>query len=260
MRLGVLLAVGIACGCQSGSEPASRSGPPADKSARGGEEAGRRVVAQPQISRPPREPVSVTVHQRSTTALPPDDVGVRITVDDIKRGQVLTSLSLENGELLHAPVSLRRGETLPFRAAGRQFELELTALDNQLIGDDAAVFVVRSVPDAVQPGASTSSPPLTERQKIERLIEWVAREQGAVFIRNGEEHSGSDAAAHLRRKWEAAGDRIRTADEFIEQLASRSSLTGETYLIRTPDGVERPAADSLRDVLRNLEAPSVPAE
>ncbi|MBE0557375.1 MAG: DUF5329 family protein, partial [Proteobacteria bacterium] len=40
----------------------------------------------------------------------------------------------------------------------------------------------------------------------------------------------------LRLKYKAAGDRVRTADDFIRLCGSRSSLSGEKYRIRFADG------------------------
>jgi predicted aspartyl protease len=76
---------------------------------------------------------------------------------------------------------------------------------------------------------------LTEPEKIERLLT-ALESSDAVFIRNGTEHSGKDAAEHLRGKLKQAGGKITTAAEFIEQLASKSSLSGKPYQVRTPDG------------------------
>ncbi len=50
-----------------------------------------------------------------------------------------------------------------------------------------------------------------EKEKIQHLINSVEKMEGASFIRNGSEHSGTEAANHLRMKLEKAGDRIKTA-------------------------------------------------
>jgi hypothetical protein len=75
-----------------------------------------------------------------------------------------------------------------------------------------------------------------EERRIGRLIEAVETLPGAQFIRNGTAHDGKAAADHLKRKLNAAGDRVRTAEDFIRLCASRSSLTGEPYRIRLADG------------------------
>lgn len=76
----------------------------------------------------------------------------------------------------------------------------------------------------------------TEAQKIEKLIVFVASLPEATFIRNGEEHKAKDAAAHLRMKREKAGNRIKTAKDFIEKVASKSSFSGKPYQIRWKNG------------------------
>ena len=93
----------------------------------------------------------------------------------------------------------------------------------------------------------------TERARIERLIHHVARQRGVVFVRNSETFDAPKAAAHLQSKLERAGDRVRTVDDFIDGVASRSWLSGQAYSVRLPDGSEQPASQWLRSELRRLE-------
>ncbi len=72
----------------------------------------------------------------------------------------------------------------------------------------------------------------SEEDKIRFLISSVESLEGAVFIRNGAEHKPGAAAGHLRLKLRKAGDRVRTADDFIRLCGSRSSLSGDPYRIR----------------------------
>jgi len=107
------------------------------------------------------------------------------------------------------------------------------------------------------PGAATtaaaSSKSLSESEKISQLISCIRGMKGATFIRNGSEHSCQEAADHLQSKWEKHGSKIKSAEDFIEHLASKSSSTGEAYLIRTPDGKEKPSAQVLQEALRQLK-------
>lgn len=96
--------------------------------------------------------------------------------------------------------------------------------------------------------------PTPEAQKIEALIQAVADLQGAVFIRNGTEHSPKEAADHLRLKWKNAGRRVKTAPEFIQHCASGSSLSGKPYEIRLQDGRTVPARDWLWTELKRMES------
>ncbi|HEY5497418.1 MAG TPA: DUF5329 family protein [Syntrophales bacterium] len=75
-----------------------------------------------------------------------------------------------------------------------------------------------------------------EAAKIRYLIASVETLEGAKFIRNGREYDARSAANHLRLKLKNAGDRVRTAEDFIKFCGSKSSMSGEPYLIRLTDG------------------------
>jgi hypothetical protein len=75
-----------------------------------------------------------------------------------------------------------------------------------------------------------------EANKIQYLISSIETLNGAEFIRNGKVYVARKAAAHLRRKLMAAGDQVKTAEDFIRLCASKSSLSGEPYRIRFSDG------------------------
>jgi hypothetical protein len=94
---------------------------------------------------------------------------------------------------------------------------------------------------------------LTETQKIEALIQAVADLQGAVFLRNGSEHTPKQAADHLRLKWKNAGGRVKTAPDFIRYCASGSTLSGKPYEIRLKDGQTVLARDWFWTELKRLE-------
>ena len=60
--------------------------------------------------------------------------------------------------------------------------------------------------------------------------------EGAKFIRNGSEYDARAAGDHLRLKLKVAGKKVKTAEDFIKFCASKSSITGEPYLMRFADG------------------------
>jgi hypothetical protein len=93
---------------------------------------------------------------------------------------------------------------------------------------------------------------LSEIEKIERLLEAVRTSQ-VQFIRNGQPHAAEEAERHLRSKWTAAGDSVKTAQDFIERVASGSSLTGLPYGVRLPDGSETTAREWLLARLAEIE-------
>ncbi|TGK32710.1 hypothetical protein EHQ12_12275 [Leptospira gomenensis] len=56
------------------------------------------------------------------------------------------------------------------------------------------------------------------------------------FIRNGSEHDPKEAREHMERKLKAAEGRIGNISDFIEHIASKSSISGKPYLVRLKDG------------------------
>ena len=94
---------------------------------------------------------------------------------------------------------------------------------------------------------------LSESQKVEHLIQFIRDLRGATFIRNGSEHNCGDAAQHLLSKWEKHKGEIRTAKEFIENIASASGMTGQAYMVRLADGTEITTKEMLTQELQRLE-------
>ena len=94
--------------------------------------------------------------------------------------------------------------------------------------------------------------------EIESLLHFVGGLQGATFIRNGTAHAPAAAEAHLRLKWSNQKAQIKTAEDFIRLCATKSSMSGDIYLIRFADGHEEPAASLLTRQLAALRAANVP--
>ena len=94
---------------------------------------------------------------------------------------------------------------------------------------------------------------LTEEQKIEKLIKHVEELKDAKFIRNGTEHDCKEAADHMRRKHKNAGGKIKTAKDFIEQLATKSSISGNPYKIKLKDAGEKESGPYLTEQLKKIE-------
>ncbi|MHB8910387.1 MAG: DUF5329 family protein [Syntrophales bacterium] len=101
-------------------------------------------------------------------------------------------------------------------------------------------------------GAAYAQAP-RETAKIDALIHAVETLEGAKFIRNGQEYGARAAADHLRLKLRTAGDRVKTADDFIRLCASQSSLSGKKYRIRFADGTTEDAETFFR---KRLNAPA----
>ena len=98
----------------------------------------------------------------------------------------------------------------------------------------------------------TKKTPLTEKEKIEALLSSIEHLKNAKFYRNGTLYDAPTAAKHLWLKLSKAGDDIKTAQEFIEQIASKSSVTGQDYKIIFSDGKEITARKYFYDRLKTL--------
>ena len=101
--------------------------------------------------------------------------------------------------------------------------------------------------------AHADSPRALEERKIEYLIAAVEHLPDAQFIRNGTAYDAKSAAAHLRRKWQLAGSRVATAEDFIRLCASVSSSSGAPYQIRFSDGRIVTAEAYLRQQLAEFD-------
>lgn len=98
----------------------------------------------------------------------------------------------------------------------------------------------------------------SDEDQIDALIQAVSEIKG-TFIRNGEEHNAVDAAKHLRTKLENAkksplswGQKW-TAAQFIDQLGTKSSVSGLPYEIKWNDGKRTPSGPWLHGELKKIK-------
>lgn len=120
----------------------------------------------------------------------------------------------------------------------------------------ATTASVTSAPATLTAPSAPVAKKISERRKIELLIEHVETLAGAVFIRNGDEHTCREAAGHLRDKWQWKRREIRTARDFIRVAATVSSVSGKPYFIRFNDGREVKSGEYLLAELKRIEAGS----
>jgi uncharacterized protein DUF5329 len=90
--------------------------------------------------------------------------------------------------------------------------------------------------------APRAEPPTPEVQReIDFLLDAIGS-SGCEFYRNGTWHDAKTAQAHVGDKYAylLKRDRIRTTEDFIDEAATRSSLSGEPYKIRCGADREQP--------------------
>jgi hypothetical protein len=94
---------------------------------------------------------------------------------------------------------------------------------------------------------------LTETDKIKFLLNELDKPESNIkFIRNGEEFSGREAREHMQKKLDYAGSKIKTVNDFIDHIATKSSLTGNLYYVKLPNGTKVESAKWLRETLKKL--------
>ena len=155
------------------------------------------------------------------------------------------------GVEIHPSVAPMPGETVVVKHFPNSFR-ETTLLDQlkkALILTIVATALAISVCSTALRAADL---PRAEQKQIEALIAAIERMTDAAFIRNDRPYGSAAAAEFLRRKWRHREEDIRTADDFIEKVASFSSTTGRPYLIRFRDGRETPCSIFLRTELSSL--------
>ncbi len=88
-----------------------------------------------------------------------------------------------------------------------------------------------------------AAPGADARREIPQLISSLDGSQ-CRFQRNGRWYDGSDARAHLQRKYDylLKKDMVDSAEQFIERAASQSSMSGKAYRIQCPGQPEQTAA------------------
>lgn len=79
-------------------------------------------------------------------------------------------------------------------------------------------------------------------QEINHLLRYIG-ESGCEFRRNGNWNNSRAAEAHVRGKYDflESLDMIDTTEDFIARAATRSSLSGELYVIRCGDNLPVPS-------------------
>jgi hypothetical protein len=98
--------------------------------------------------------------------------------------------------------------------------------------------------------SSVAAPPPIAQVETDYLLQLV-EQSGCEFYRNGSAYDARRAAAHLRDKYAAlnASGKITTAEDFIEKVATKSSLTGRPYEVVCAGHARVTSAQWLRDAL-----------
>lgn len=190
-------------------------------------------------TRLPDEPVAFEVPQRGSQPIPGTDRWLTVHLDDITMGQVRLTVTDASGAVAVPSRSVIEREAVPFTLGGQPCLLVVTALVNNLFGDDHAELTVRPAGDFTP-------------NRVAQLIRAVQASED-MFVREGSDWSGTMAAQFLIARLGPA-ERAITVDEFVDGIGSRSSRTGEPYHVRRKDGTTVTMQAWLRAELARIEA------
>ena len=103
--------------------------------------------------------------------------------------------------------------------------------------------------------AHSATPSPVARDEIDALLMRL-KSSGCQFKRNGTWHSAGEAQVHLQRKLDYLLKRgaVASAEQFIERAASKSSVTGQAYLVKCGSRPPVPSAEWLAFQLQVMRA------
>jgi len=92
--------------------------------------------------------------------------------------------------------------------------------------------------------------PARMQSEISHLFDFVTQ-SGCRFNRNGAWHDTAAARSHMEMKYEYLSGRglIDSAEAFIDNAASKSSMTGKDYLVQCPGSEPQASGAWLRTEL-----------
>ncbi len=106
---------------------------------------------------------------------------------------------------------------------------------------------------AVSQSALAASTPAPVRGEIDTLLSRL-EQSGCEFYRNGDWYTAPEAKAHLLRKLQATGA-VASTEQFIDALASKSSMSGKPYLVRCAGAEPVESKIWLTDQLADMRTP-----
>lgn len=75
--------------------------------------------------------------------------------------------------------------------------------------------------------------PADEVTEVNHLLDYI-RHSDCVMERNGSKHSTVEAIEHILNKYDHFRDEIKSTEDFIRLSATKSTLSGDYYLVKCP--------------------------
>ncbi|CCJ85524.1 YfeK family protein [Cronobacter dublinensis] len=91
-----------------------------------------------------------------------------------------------------------------------------------------------------------------EEARIAAMLSALGEKKDLTFIRNGSSHNSEEAVSHLQLKLSKTRNRLDTAEQFIDKVASTSSISGQAYIVRI-NGKEETAQVFLHQLIAETD-------
>ncbi len=101
-------------------------------------------------------------------------------------------------------------------------------------------------------GEAVADPTPAESARIDQLIALVGKRTDITFIRNGKAYTSEQAAEFLRGKLKWRLEMV-TAQDFIEQIGTRSAASGDIYRVELACGLTMSSAEFLQRELQRID-------
>nr|WP_314267040.1 DUF5329 family protein [uncultured Moellerella sp.] len=92
-----------------------------------------------------------------------------------------------------------------------------------------------------------------EEIRVDKLLTELGKQSSISFIRNDTEYNAVDAESHLRLKLGKTKKRLKTTEQFIDNVASKSSISGSEYQVKISDQQTVTANQYLHDLLKKVD-------
>ncbi len=75
--------------------------------------------------------------------------------------------------------------------------------------------------------------PAVQVKEVNHLLAFV-RNSGCIINRNGTDHPADKGISHIENKYDYFRDDISSTEEFIEMSATKSTMSGDFYMVICP--------------------------
>ena len=95
--------------------------------------------------------------------------------------------------------------------------------------------------------------PANQVIEVNHLLAFV-KESGCIINRNGTEHPAVKGISHIEKKYDYFRDDITSTEEFIEYSATKSTMSGDFYMVSCPGKESIRTQDWLMAELKRFRA------